>query len=88
MSKPERIEQEQQLPNFFTGTSFSVIQIEEDVGKLQERTRFLTTAHDAQSATSMKLAAENLAKLAGQIQSQADHLAGVCVRHINRRPRV
>jgi len=72
---------------FFVGTFYSVKQIESDTGDLKIRCAALLSAHGSESAVGLKLAAEGIAKLAGQIQSLADHLAKVSIAHVNRRPR-
>ena len=79
---------DEQEPDFFTGTSFSVEETLLGLNVLTAKVRGLKHSHATRNAAAMKLGAEDVAKIAGQIKLLSDHLAGVCVRHLNRRPRV
>lgn len=74
-------------PTFFTGTSFAVGEIELGLKVLGTKVRDLKNGNDAGSAVQQKIAAEQISKVAGQIQILADTLVRVSVSHINRRPR-
>lgn len=87
MSKPERIQTEPALPDFYTGTSFAVDEVEMALRILTRKVRALTTAHAGKQAVGMKLAAEDVAKISTQINLLAKTLADTSIRHINRRPR-
>lgn len=76
-----------EAPDFFTGTSFSVEETLLGLNVLTAKVRALKHSHTTKNCSAMKLGAEDVAKVAGQIKALSDHLAGVCIRHINRRPR-
>ncbi len=78
---------EEQVPDFFTGTSFSVEETLLGLNILTAKVRQLKHSHTTRNAASMKIEAEMVAKVASQIAALNSHLAGVCVRHLNRRPR-
>lgn len=80
-------EQETEQPDIFLGTSFSVEETLLGLNVLTAKVRQLKHSHTTRNAASMKIEAEMVAKVAGQIKLLNDHLAGVCVRHLNRRPR-
>ena len=75
-------------PDFFTGVSFSVEETLLGLNVLTAKVRALKLSHTTRNVGAMKLGAEDVAKVAGQIKALNDHLAGVCVRHQARRPRV
>jgi predicted nucleic acid-binding protein len=74
-------------PDFFTGTSFAVEEILLGMNVLQAKVRNLKQGNDTGSAVQQKLAAEEAAKIAGQIQSLADVIVRVTISHLNRKPR-
>lgn len=78
---------EDQAPDLFTGTHFSVEETILGLNVLTAKVRQLKHSHETKNAAAMKLDAEGIAKVAGQIQALSSHLAGVCIRHINRKPR-
>lgn len=80
--------QQEQEPDFFTCTSFSVEETLLGLNVLTAKVRSLKHSHATENAAAMKLDAEAVAKVSGQIKLLTDHLAGVCVRHLNRRGRV
>jgi hypothetical protein len=74
--------------DWFTGASLVVEQIDEDVRKeLPQKLLRLVSAHRAKSATGVKLAAEDLAKFLGGMQSVADSLVRSSIQYLNRRAR-
>lgn len=76
-----------QEPDFFTGTSFAVNEIELGLKVLAAKVRDLKRGNETGRAVDQKLASEAIAKTAGQIQVLGDLLARVSISHINRRPR-
>lgn len=78
----------EQEPDFFTGISLTIDQIDNDYRvELPSKLLRVVTAHRSKNATAMKLAAEDLAKFLGGMQSVADSVARAAVRHLKRRPR-
>lgn len=73
--------------DFFQGTSFAVNEIELGLKVLGAKVRDLKRGNESGRAVDQKLAAEAIAKTAGQIQVLGDLLARVSISHINRRPR-
>jgi len=71
----------------FTGLTFSVDETLLGLNVLTAKVRQLKHSHETKNLPALKLDAEAVAKVAGQIKLLNDHLAGVCCRHINRRPR-
>jgi hypothetical protein len=86
MNAPKQ-QQAEQSPDFFTGTSFAVDEILLGMSVLQAKVRNLKQGNDTGSAVQQKLAAEDISKVAGQIQSLADVITRVTITHLNRRPR-
>ncbi len=74
-------------PDFFSGTSFAVNEIELSLQALTTKVRDLKQGNKTGSAVQQKLASEAIAKAAGQIQVLGELLARVSISHINRRPR-
>ena len=73
MNQAERIESGE--PDFFTGISLTVCQIDDDVrNDLPALLRRLVTAHRAKDAVAMKLAAEAMAKHLGGMQAVANSI--------------
>jgi uncharacterized protein YecA (UPF0149 family) len=75
------------LPDFYLGTSFAVDEIALGLNVLMTKVRTLKEGNANKAAVTQKMAAEEVAKLASQIQLLADMLARVTIAHINRRPR-
>lgn len=75
------------LPDFFTGTSFAVDEVEMALRILTRKVRALTTAHAGKEVVGMKLAAEDVAKVSNQINLLAKTLVDTSVRYVNRKPR-
>lgn len=76
-----------QLPDFYIGTSFAVHEVELAMRVLTAKVRALTTAHKSRHAVGVKLAAEDVMKIAHQIEMLSQTLTDVSLRHINRKPR-
>ena len=76
-----------QEPDFFTGTRFACDEIDIALHILAAKVRELKRGNETGRAVDQKLAAEAIAKTAGQIQVLGDLLARVSISHINRRPR-
>lgn len=89
MNKVERVRpaEAEKLPDFYTGVSFAVDEVELGLRVLQRKIRALTTAHKTRHAVGMKLAAEDVAKTANQIHLLGKTLVDTSLRHINRKPR-
>lgn len=73
--------------DFYRGTSWAVGEIELGLRVLAAKTRDLKRGNETGSAVDQKLAAEQISKVASQIQILADTLVRVSVSHLNRRPR-
>lgn len=74
--------------SIYRGTSFAVQEIQIAAGVLNASIKTLNASHDAEKMVDVKLAAENIAKVASQINALAHSLATTFQTHINRRPRV
>lgn len=79
---------EMREPNLFVGLSYEVEETLLGLNVLVAKVRQLKHSCDTRNLPALKLDAEAVAKTAGQIKALNDHLAGVCIRHINRRSRV
>lgn len=77
-----------QEPDFFTGTRFACGEIEIALQTLTAKVRDLKRGNETGRAVDQKLAAEAIAKTAGQIQVLGDLLARVSISHINRKSRI
>ena len=87
MSEPA-IKQTEQEPDFYTGCTFAVDEIELGLNVLIRKVRDLYQANQAGRAVDQKLASEAISKISGQVQVLADVITRVTIAHINRRPRV
>ncbi len=87
MTAPAPIQNQEPEIDFFLGVSFSVAQIIADLNTLSGKVKSLKHSHSIKSASAMKIDAEGIAKLAGQMRALSDHLAGICVQYVNRRGR-
>lgn len=87
MNATAPVEQVEDTPNFFTGTSFAVEEIVLGMSVLNTKVRALKEGNSHQSAVTQKLAAEEISKVAGQIKMMGDMLARVSIEHLNRRSR-
>lgn len=74
--------------DFFRGTSFAINEIEIALKHLTSSVRDLKRGNESGRAVDQKLAAEAIAKTAGQIQVLGDLLARVSISHINRKSRI
>lgn len=77
----------EQAPDFYTGTSFAVGEIELGLRVLTAKVRDLKRGNTTGSAVQQKLASEKISETAGQIKMLADTLTRVSISHLNRRPR-
>ena len=75
------------LVDFYLGTSFTCQALEEDLLRLAGYVMDLRKMHTAKRAVSMKLCADDIAKLSGQISNLSAHLAGATEKFVNRKPR-
>lgn len=75
-------------PDIFIGTYYSVEEIVLGLRVLTAKVRQLKHSHETRNTSAMKLEAEACAKVAGQIEALSSHLGSVCIRHINRKPRL
>lgn len=74
--------------SFFTGVGFCVDQIAIDIeGPLRTHFRSLRMAHAAKDIAGMKLAAESLSRISGQIQGLSGTVVRVSIDRMKRRPR-
>lgn len=73
--------------DFYLGTSFSVMQLEDDLHELELQIRDLRSAHAGKRAVSMKLCADDVAKKCTQIAALARVVSNVTEVHVNRKPR-
>ena len=87
MNNPARTPAEPALPDFYTGTSFAVDEVELGLRVLKAKCLALKTAHGSKQAVGMKLAAEDVARVSNQINLLAKTLVDTSIRHINRKPR-
>lgn len=71
-------------PEFFHGTSFEVQAVMQAYRELAHKINDLSGAHSFGQAIPMKIAADDVARLAGQIQTMSAHLSKMAVRHINK----
>lgn len=87
MTSAAPAKQQEQEPDIFTGLSFSIDETLLGLNVLSAKVRALKHSHTTRNISALKLGAEEVAKISGQIKLLNDHLAGVCVRHMARRPR-
>ena len=85
MTNQARAIQDDQEPSLFVGTGFEVEETLIGLNVLTAKVRQLKHSQDTKNLAALKLDAEAVAKVAGQIKLLNDHLAGVCCRHLNRR---
>lgn len=85
---PIQAETEQSVVPFYEGTRYTVDEIILGMNVATAKVRDLKGSHDARTAVALKIAADDLAKVASQISTLATHLAKVTTEHVNRRPRV
>lgn len=78
---------EKSEPDFFVGVPLVTEEIELGLKVLTAKVRALRTAQDGKHAVSMKIEAENIAKVSSQINMLAAQVVRTTIRHINRRSR-
>ena len=71
----------------YRGCSFCVLEIEQAHAVLGASIKTLRENFDEQKAVNVKLAAENVAKVSGQIGALSNSVATTFTTHLNRRPR-
>jgi hypothetical protein len=71
-------------PEFFHGTSFEVQAVMQAYQELAHKINDLSGAHSFGQAIPMKLAADDVAKLAGQINIMSAHLSKMATAHIDK----
>lgn len=83
--KPDAPEKNE--PDFFVGVPLVTEEIELGLSVLSAKVRALRIAQDGKHAVSMKIEAENIAKVSNQINMLAAQVVRTTLRHINRRSR-
>lgn len=83
--KPDAPEKNE--PDFFIGLPLVTDEIELGLNVLTAKVRALRLAQAGKHAVSMKIEAENIAKVSNQINMLAAQVVRTTLRHINRRPR-
>lgn len=73
-------------PSLFVGLSLEVGEIIIAHNRLTEGTRKLQEAFIARHEAAVKQAADDIAKITGQMQTLSAHLASVLARHMARNP--
>lgn len=74
-------------PDFFIGVPIVTGEIELGLKVLTAKVKALRLAQDGKHAVSMKIEAENVAKVSNQINMLAAQVVRTTLRHINRRAR-
>jgi hypothetical protein len=75
----------EETPPFFYSVGFSVVEIHSAFVALKQPMEDLISAHMDRKVASLKVSADTVAKLTGQINQLAAHLSSVCDRHTNGR---
>lgn len=75
-------------PSLYDGLSLEVEQILLGYNVLTAKMRDFKGAVDFKQDVTVKLIADDLAKVTSQISIMASHVSSVVARHINRKPRV
>lgn len=75
-------------PELYTGLALEVEQILLGYNVLTAKVRDFKGAVDFKQDVTVKLLADDLAKVSSQISIMAAHVSSVVARHINRKPRV
>jgi hypothetical protein len=74
--------------DIFTGISFEIEEIILGRNVLDTKLRSMLTARDGKDIVALKVAAEEIAKITGQMEMLSAHLAKILQHHANRKPRV
>ncbi len=77
----------EQQPDFYTGARIFVADLDLGQRVLAAKVRALKQGNASGSAVQQKLAAEQISKVAGELQNIADALSRMTVSHLNRRAR-
>lgn len=86
-TQPETDDREQRSRTF-AGCGFAITEIILSMADLTAKVNSLRQGNSAGSAVQQKLAAEEVSKIARQIQTMADTISRVTIAHLNRRSRV
>lgn len=76
------------VADIWTGCSFSIDEITMGAGIVGRKVIDLRTAQAERKHVAAKVAADEIAKLCGQVQVLSAHLAGVLAKHAQREARV
>lgn len=74
-------------PDFYDCIKYEFAEIVAVMGRLNETAKMLRSNFDGRHDVALKLSLEDFAKKSEQARIMSNHLAGVMVRRINRRPR-
>lgn len=80
--------EQDRAPDIFTGTTFTISETLIALNALTSGVKQLKHSHETKNLSAMKLDAEVVARAAKQISVLNEHLAGVCCRHLARKPRI
>lgn len=81
------LKQTEQEPDFYSCIVHEFNEIRAALSSLNDQEMFLLSNFDGRHDVALKLSLEMFAKKAEQARVMSNHLAGVMVRRINRRPR-
>jgi hypothetical protein len=70
-----------ELPPFFHAVGFEVVEIHTAWMALKQPMDDLISAHMDRKVASLKISADAVSKIAGQLHQMAAHLSSVCERH-------
>lgn len=76
------------VANYWTGIDFEIDEIGMGAGVIARKVADLQTAQAERQTIATKVAAEEIAKLCGQVQNLSAHLAGVLAKHAARESKV
>jgi len=76
-----------ELPDFYKCTRYAAEDVTLGLSVLTRAVRDMNEAHTNRQAVSFKVAVENVAKVANQLQIMAAHLARKTTEHVNRKAR-
>jgi hypothetical protein len=87
MSKAAAVQHADEQPDFYDCIKFEFGEIVIAMNELNAMAKLLRSNFDGRHDVALKLSLETFAKKAEQARVMSNHLAGVMVRRINRRPR-
>lgn len=76
-----------EVPNFYDCIGYEFNEIILAMSALNDKAKIMRSNFDGHHDVALKLSLEDFAKKAEQARIMSNHLAGVMVRRINRRPR-